>query len=565
MSISRMLLLEYHNNETGLFVNHRVTPIEGQVLGFDEDGKPVMVSLGIYATVTLLENHTDDTNNPHGVTKAQVGLSNVTNDAQLRAAQLGAVSGVCPLGSDQKIPSIYIPPIIGAEGAYRYSGTWNANTNRINPGDVVLPAAAEENKGYCYKVSVAGNTTIDGVSEWAVGDYVCSNGVTWDKQDNSEHPTLVSIQTNVAVSGLTSINFAAYATVIVAGFQATTAKVTGVLNVGEVKAAADVAVAMKITGQNDANIAGGGVGATVQIQRGVGTNAALADALRVTSNDGSTRYMNITSAGSLVGNGSNFIQDYATIRIGSTVIVGVSTRQLFDSSSVVSMNFGSRVLYDAAGEPAINFAGRLLQDPTAQVSLDFSGRETLDEGGTVSIMWHERKLVDGSGVVRMDWNDGFIYFSTGSVVWDIENGIIYDQSEVISVRTGTRVLIGSNGVSSLDWEGRLLFDDGGTAHAGWNGQGFFLRNTATSTRMSLQNKALGGDGLIEIRNPGQMVVANTQTTFQPGYSSADGFTGGKTVIYDGSVNDVVLGNPKVWARINLDGLDYVMPLYPPQT
>lgn len=43
-------------------------------------------SLDAKATTTALTSHTSNTSNPHSVTKAQVGLANVTNDAQVKAA-----------------------------------------------------------------------------------------------------------------------------------------------------------------------------------------------------------------------------------------------------------------------------------------------------------------------------------------------------------------------------------------------------------------------------------------------------------------------------------------------
>src|SRR3979411_1136262 len=38
-------------------------------------------------------------------------------------------------------------------------------------------------KGFYYKVSVAGATAIDGISQWNIGDTIIFDGVTWDKID----------------------------------------------------------------------------------------------------------------------------------------------------------------------------------------------------------------------------------------------------------------------------------------------------------------------------------------------------------------------------------------------
>lgn len=61
---------------------------------------------------TSIDNHKADKNNPHSVTKAQVGLSNVTNDAQVKRTEMGANNGVATLGSDGKIPSSQLPSYV---------------------------------------------------------------------------------------------------------------------------------------------------------------------------------------------------------------------------------------------------------------------------------------------------------------------------------------------------------------------------------------------------------------------------------------------------------------------
>jgi hypothetical protein len=61
--------------------------------------------------------------------------------------------------------------------AMTYQGVWNANTN--SPSLV----SGTGNKGNLYKVSIAGTTTIDGISQWNVGDMIVFNGAVWDKID----------------------------------------------------------------------------------------------------------------------------------------------------------------------------------------------------------------------------------------------------------------------------------------------------------------------------------------------------------------------------------------------
>lgn len=51
-----------------------------------------------------LDAHIADASNPHKVTKDQVGLSNVTNDAQVKRSEMGVANGVATLNENGKVP-----------------------------------------------------------------------------------------------------------------------------------------------------------------------------------------------------------------------------------------------------------------------------------------------------------------------------------------------------------------------------------------------------------------------------------------------------------------------------
>lgn len=117
-------------------------------------------------------------------TAAQVGAVSTT--------QIGAANGVASLGADGKVPSAQLPA--STVGGLNYQGTWNASTNAPT-----IPAAAAGNKGYYYKVSVSGTTVVDTISNWMIGDWIVSNGVTWDKVDNTESVSSVNGSTGAVV------------------------------------------------------------------------------------------------------------------------------------------------------------------------------------------------------------------------------------------------------------------------------------------------------------------------------------------------------------------------------
>ena len=81
----------------------------------------------------------------------------------------------------------------GTEGGLIYKGTWNAESNAPD-----LIETTHSNGDY-YVVSVAGNTDLDGITDWNIGDWVIYNGDFWQKIDNSE---IVTAADNYDVDGI---------------------------------------------------------------------------------------------------------------------------------------------------------------------------------------------------------------------------------------------------------------------------------------------------------------------------------------------------------------------------
>ena len=59
-----------------------------------------------------LTAHINNTENPHNVTKEQLKLENVTNDAQVKRIEMGVAGGVATLGGDGKVPSAQLPSFV---------------------------------------------------------------------------------------------------------------------------------------------------------------------------------------------------------------------------------------------------------------------------------------------------------------------------------------------------------------------------------------------------------------------------------------------------------------------
>jgi hypothetical protein len=110
-----------------------------------------------------------------------------------------AVIPVIQVNSQGQITSISTQPT----NAPAYQGTWNANTN--TPTLVSSVGTA----GYYYVVSVAGNTTLNGVSGWAVGDWAIFENGVWQKIAGSSSESFTNLTTtNLAVTGLTGYMYA---------------------------------------------------------------------------------------------------------------------------------------------------------------------------------------------------------------------------------------------------------------------------------------------------------------------------------------------------------------------
>ena len=63
-------------------------------------------------TNTIIETHIADKNNPHEVTKEQIGLGEVTNDAQVKRSEMGVAGGVATLDQEGKVPSSQLPSYV---------------------------------------------------------------------------------------------------------------------------------------------------------------------------------------------------------------------------------------------------------------------------------------------------------------------------------------------------------------------------------------------------------------------------------------------------------------------
>lgn len=86
---------------------------ESAALAQLSSGEKLSAALGKLArAVRSLMEHLANTANPHGVTKSQVGLGNVTNDAQVKRSEMGKAGGVATLDGTGQVPASQLPSFV---------------------------------------------------------------------------------------------------------------------------------------------------------------------------------------------------------------------------------------------------------------------------------------------------------------------------------------------------------------------------------------------------------------------------------------------------------------------
>jgi hypothetical protein len=93
-----------------------------------------------------------------------------------------------------------VSSITNAIGALNYKGTWDANANS--------PALTSSvgTKGDYYVVGTAGSTTLNGISNWGIGDWAAFNGSVWQRVEGGANLNGVdlSVSGTSTLSGLTA-------------------------------------------------------------------------------------------------------------------------------------------------------------------------------------------------------------------------------------------------------------------------------------------------------------------------------------------------------------------------
>jgi len=140
---------------------------------------------------------------------ATIPNTDITGLGTASTKDAGSPNGVATLDAGGKVPVSELPAAV--LGALSYQGTWDASTN------TPTLTSSVGTKGYYYVVSVAGNTNLNGITDWLVGDWAVYNGTVWQKVDNTEAVTSVNGQTGAVVLTASSVGAVPTTRTITAG------------------------------------------------------------------------------------------------------------------------------------------------------------------------------------------------------------------------------------------------------------------------------------------------------------------------------------------------------------
>ncbi len=143
-------------------------------------------------------NETDHTKAAHDALLVDAAtLDGLDSTALQVRSEKGSANGYPSLDATAKVPTAQLPDAV--LGGVNYRGTWDAAAN------APTLAGATGTKGHYYRVSVAGATNLDGITDWKVGDWAIYNGASWEKVDNTDQVTSVNGRQG-AVTGLVEGN-----------------------------------------------------------------------------------------------------------------------------------------------------------------------------------------------------------------------------------------------------------------------------------------------------------------------------------------------------------------------
>jgi len=265
-----------------------------------------------------------------------------------------------------------VSSITNAIGALNYKGTWDASTN------TPTLVSSVGTKGDYYVVSVAGNTNLNGITLWGVGDMAIFNGSAWQKADGGD----TSLVTSLTVTSLTGYMYANNTSAVTASTTIPVANVTGAVpNTVYVIAGTNLTGGGALTGNVTINSAYNGT--VTSVTAGTGLNGGTI------TTTGTISLANTAVTASSYGNASTvatFTVDAqgrltaaanTTIAIANTAVSGLGTMSTQNSNNVTitggSINVQTVNLTSTTSSTATFATSSLPLVPAGYIQVDLNG------------------------------------------------------------------------------------------------------------------------------------------------------------------------------------------------
>jgi hypothetical protein len=489
----------------------------------EQDANAVAITGGTISGVTLpASNITGTLGVPNGGTGATTltGYVKGTGTAPLSASatipntditglgtastkDAGAALGVATLDASGKVPVSELPAAV--LGALSYQGTWDAATN------TPTLTSSVGTKGYYYVVNVAGNTNLNGITDWLVGDWAVYNGTVWQKVDNTE--TVTSVNGQVGAVVLTTTNIAEgtnlYYTdararaAISAGTGISYDNATGVVT----NAAPDQTVvltdgtAIDVTGTYPNFTINNTAPDQIVALTGAGT----------TTVSGTYPNFTITSADSKVGDvvGPASATDNAIARYDTT------TGKLIQNSLVIVDDTGSVTGVNALTAQSLTVNNNATLGSSNTDSLDVRARISSD----LDPETNNAKDIGSSG---RNWRDGFFGRTVHTVNLELTGTTSFDGAQGTSGQVLTSAGTGNTPTWTTPTTGTV------TSVAATAGTGISITGSPITTSGTLNITNTAPDQVVSLTGAGTTSISGTYPNFT--VTSNDQFTGTVTAV-----------------------------------
>jgi hypothetical protein len=406
---------------------------------------------------------------------ATIPNTDITGLGTASTKDAGAALGVATLDASGKVPVSELPAAV--LGALSYQGTWDASTN--------TPALASSvgTKGYYYVVSVAGNTNLNGITDWLVGDWAVYNGSIWQKVDNTETVTSVNGQTGAVV--LTTTNVA----------EGTNLYYT------DARARAAISAGTAISYDNATGVITNSAPDQIVALTGAGT----------TTVSGTYPNFTITSADSKVGDvvGPASATDNAIARYDTT------TGKLIQNSLVIVDDTGSVTGVNALTAQSLTVNNNATLGSSNTDTLEVNSRITTDLEPNAN----NAKDIGTSG---RNWRDGFFGRTVHTVNLELTGTTSFDGAQGTSGQVLTSAGTGNTPTWTTPTTGTVTSVDA-TAGTGISVSGGPI---TTSGSLTITNTA--PDQVVSLTGAGTTSISGTYPNFT--VTSNDQFTGTVTSV-----------------------------------